>query len=138
MKKGFTLVELLVVVAIIIILTGVGLQYLGSVRSKSRDAKRFTVVKNIEQAVETYYQERCLQNNCTFPTTFSLTDLSVYIGSPEDPSTSTSHPNYSVAYDPVTNKYCIGAKMENANYTNTVSCDSGAGNALHNYRIKGP
>ncbi len=56
-KKGFTLVELLVVIGIIAVLTSIAVIALGSARRKARDAKRVADVKAIQNALELYYQE---------------------------------------------------------------------------------
>ncbi|MBI5742669.1 MAG: type II secretion system protein [Candidatus Niyogibacteria bacterium] len=54
-KKGFTLIELLVVIAIIGILASVVLASLNSARKKSRDARRVADIKQIQLALEMYY-----------------------------------------------------------------------------------
>lgn len=54
-KKGFTLIELLVVIAIIGILSSVVLASLNSARQKSRDARRVTDIKQLQLALELYY-----------------------------------------------------------------------------------
>jgi prepilin-type N-terminal cleavage/methylation domain-containing protein len=54
-SKGFTLIELLVVVAIIGILATVVLSSLGSARTRARDARRVSEMKNLETALEMYY-----------------------------------------------------------------------------------
>lgn len=53
-NKGFTLVELLVVVAIIGLLAGIAVVSVNSVRVKARDAKRIADVKQIQNALELY------------------------------------------------------------------------------------
>ena len=54
-KKGFTLIELLVVVAVIGILASVVLLGLSSVRSKGRDARRISDLKQIQNGLELYF-----------------------------------------------------------------------------------
>jgi len=54
-KRGFTLIELLVVIAIIGILSSVVLASLGTAREKARDATRISDMKNIQLALELYY-----------------------------------------------------------------------------------
>jgi prepilin-type N-terminal cleavage/methylation domain-containing protein len=54
-KKGFTLIELLVVIAIIGVLSSVVLASLNSARQKSRDAKRISDVKQLQLALELYF-----------------------------------------------------------------------------------
>jgi len=54
-KKGFTLVELLVVVAIIALLASVVLASINTARAKSRDAKRFEDMHNFQDALDLYF-----------------------------------------------------------------------------------
>lgn len=62
-KKGFTLIELLVVIAIIGILSAVVLASLNTARLKSRDAKRVADIKQIQVALELYFDD-----NTSYPT----------------------------------------------------------------------
>ncbi len=54
-KRGFTLIELLVVIAIIGILSSVVLASLNSARKKGRDARRVADIKQIQLALELFY-----------------------------------------------------------------------------------
>ena len=54
---GFTLIELLVVIAIIGILASVVLASLNSARLKSRDARRISDVKQLQLALELYFND---------------------------------------------------------------------------------
>src|SRR3989338_3198993 len=54
-NKGFTLLELLVVVGIITILVNMGLSSFSTAQKKGRDAKRKTDIRGIQGALEQYY-----------------------------------------------------------------------------------
>ena len=54
-QKGFTLIELLVVIAIIGVLASVVLASLNNARKKSRDARRIADVKQIQLALELFF-----------------------------------------------------------------------------------
>lgn len=59
-QKGFTLIELLVVIAIIGLLSTLAVVSLNSARQKSRDAKRVADVKQMQTALELYFQDQNL------------------------------------------------------------------------------
>lgn len=54
-KKGFTLVEILIVVAIIGILSAVVLAALSNARTKARDARRIADIKQLQGALDNYF-----------------------------------------------------------------------------------
>jgi len=57
-KQGFTLIELLVVIAIIGLLSTLAVVALNNARQKSRDAKRVADVKQIQTALELFYNDQ--------------------------------------------------------------------------------
>ncbi|RJQ30685.1 type II secretion system protein [Candidatus Parcubacteria bacterium] len=113
-KRGFTLIELLVVIAIIGILSSVVLASLNSARKKSRDARRVADIKQIQLALEMYF-DACK----AYPTALALgtnngsCPSGVTLGSfipvvPTDPSAGAA---YSYGYSGTT-YYHLGATME--------------------------
>lgn len=56
-KQGFTLIELLVVIAIIGMLATLSIVALNTARSRSRDAKRVADIKQLQTALELYYND---------------------------------------------------------------------------------
>lgn len=56
-QKGFTLLELLVAMAIIAILTVLGISSFGTVREKSRDSRRKQDLQSITKSLEMYYND---------------------------------------------------------------------------------
>lgn len=65
---GFTLLELLVVMAIIGILAAIGFGSYGTVQSKARDARRKSDLENVARALEMYYND-----NKAYPAVGSFT-----------------------------------------------------------------
>jgi len=102
--RGFTLIELLVVVAIIGLLSSVVLASLNSARAKARDAQRATSIRQVQIALEFYYD-----NNGSYPsspdvvlTTALTVPLAPYIKQiPVDPSSSV-YRYYNNAQNPAT------------------------------------
>lgn len=54
-NSGFTLLELLVVISIIVILITMGLSSFSTAQKKGRDAKRKSDMKEVQNALEQYY-----------------------------------------------------------------------------------
>ena len=138
--RGFTLIELLVVIAIIGILSSVVLASLNSARQKGRDARRISDIKQIQLALELYYDA-----NGQYPTAISTSTLVTpgYIAAlPADPvgNTAYSYSPYAVSGSAaVCSSYHLGASLEvntssvlptDANITSTptgyVVCTGGA------------
>ncbi len=124
-KKGFTLLEVLIVIAIIGILVSIGLASYSTAQSKSRDARRRGDLKAIQNAFEQYYADSA---TASYPTSCSSIS-SVYLpaGIPTDPQG-----------DPYTNptcsatEYCFCADMESAAADNSnSSCNYGAASKTH-------
>ena len=91
LSRGFTLIELLVVIAIIGILSSVVLASLNSARMKGRDARRISDVKQLQLALELYYDANQSYPVGTGAASTTLTALTTgnFISSiPADPTNS--------------------------------------------------
>jgi len=76
-KKGFTLLELIVAMAIIAVLMGLSLYGIRSVQMSQRDTERRAALSNINLEIAAYYGD-----NGSYPTvTFNVTNSTVTVGS---------------------------------------------------------
>ena len=119
-KKGFTLVELLVVIAIIGLLSTMAVVALNSARQKSRDARRISDVKQIQTALELYYNDKggyppASTNQIATSTTYGMTSYMATIPTPPSPSDCTNTTPYytyvatgSAPYASYSLTYCLG------------------------------
>ena len=126
-KKAFTLVELLVVVAIIGLMAAIATVALNSARAKARDATRTQTLKALRDAVELYYAD-----NGQYPIqTYSGIELycgGAHIDPPSDSAlsvlvpdfmntlpTDPKNPDYHYEYksDATGQNYRLAAYMEN-------------------------
>ena len=106
-QEGFTLVELLVVIAIIAILVVLVLVALGVARERARDSERRTDLRSIQTALELY----TVENNNQYPsaTTWEA-DLDPFIGDvPIDPLGDNS---YGYAVNGTGTEYSLCAELE--------------------------
>jgi len=102
-NQGFTLIELLVVIAIIGILSSVVLASLNSARQKSRDARRIGDVKQLQLALEMYYD-----SNNGYPTSTAALAPDYIPVQPTDPQTAAA---YTYEVDGTSN-YVLRATLE--------------------------
>lgn len=104
MKRGFTLVELLIAVAIVAVLSAVALSVYSTIQISNRDQRRWRDLNNIKQALEIYNHD-----NHYYPS--ALIDLVTanYLDSYTDAYDSRRHP----ALVSSSASYVICAKMEN-------------------------
>jgi prepilin-type N-terminal cleavage/methylation domain-containing protein len=118
-KKGFTLIEILIVVAIIGIMSAIVLAYLDGAKAKGRDTKRIADIKQIEQALEIYFDTcnryptplRGGRMNPTLATTCGNSLPRV----PQDPQASTGkYYGYAVSASPVRYHICATLELGNA------------------------
>lgn len=139
-QKGFTLIEILVVIAIIAVLTGIGLASFQGAQAKARDAKRKGDLKAVATALQALYND-----NQKFPNPTGDQNLSSYTpltsnyikSVPTDPLS--GNPVYCINISTDNQSYTIYAKLENTNDTSifspSVSCNSVAG---YNYKVVNP
>ena len=119
-EAGFTLIELLVVIAIIGVLSSIVLASLNNARQKSRDVRRISDLKQIQLALELYFDA-----NNKYPQASATCDASTDYGLqalkgtqipqvPHDPSSNTTCYMYATLTSESTSptKYHLGARLE--------------------------
>ncbi len=135
-KKGFTLMEILVAIAIIAILTAIGIVSYTSINRNARNAKRKSDIEQVRSALELYRTE--IGHYPGDGSSVLISDLlandaelQTYLSSvPEDPKGSTYQQYLYQATDDngsgVYFGYCVGASMESTDpsYDDT-DCDLG-------------
>ncbi|OGZ23481.1 MAG: hypothetical protein A3A08_01025 [Candidatus Nealsonbacteria bacterium RIFCSPLOWO2_01_FULL_41_9] len=114
MSRGFTLIELLVVIAIIGMLAGIVMVSMGGARSKARDARRQSDIRQIvtAQALVLSDDEAYFDASSTSGTLPAIQNAAgtTYLTSIADPST--GNPAYQWL-DNHWNKFCAYATLEN-------------------------
>ncbi|MEK7162960.1 MAG: type II secretion system protein [Patescibacteria group bacterium] len=112
MKKGFTLIEILIVVAIIGLLTSVVLVGLGSSRAKGRDARRTADLHQTQNALELYYSKNQSYPNVADWSSLRTSLTGAGIGIPDIPSDPIVGWNYGYCRTPDGYGYVVAAYLE--------------------------
>ncbi len=132
-KKGFTLIEVLVVIFIIGLLASVVLVGLGTFRARGRDARRIADLRSTQNILELYYAK-----NGEYPGSNNWGDLkSVLVGAgigvsaiPSDPD---SDQDYFYGVSSSGQSYALGAALEDPDHP--VLRDDVDGGGASNYGV---
>lgn len=122
MKRGFTLLELLIVIAIIGILISIGVVSYSSAQKKSRDSRRTADMKAIQNAWEQYYAD----NSGSYPASCTISATYLPAGLPTDPKSTLAYASTCTA-----STYCFCAGMEVSGSNANSSCNYSAGTKTH-------
>lgn len=116
---GFSLLELLIVIAIIGILVSLGTVSYSSAQKKGRDSRRKSDLRAIQNAWEQYYAD----TNGVYPVSCSVSATYLPAGLPTDPKGGAS---YNGSCTSATYCFCATLEQGGGNATNT-SCTFGSG-----------
>ena len=122
-RKGFTLIEILIVVAIIAILASVVLVGLGPTQSLGRDARRVSDMHEVQNGLELYYNKGGaypVPTTATWgpqstATTFSGMLVNDGIGVSDVPNDPTTGKNYIYGWSAAGANYILETTLENPN-----------------------
>ena len=140
--KGFTLIEMLIVVGIIAILAPLMLRGFGIATARSRDARRIGDLKNLQSALETYYNIENSYPDTDYSGLEALlkTKLGVNFKLSQDPSRGATY-YYCPGSESVSgaiNNYILGAFLEVSPLTDSltdVSCSGYTCGTNHFYCV---
>lgn len=126
-KKGFTLIELLVVVAIIGLLSTLSIIALNTARAKARDARRVSDIKQIQTALELYFNDKS-----AYPSSTAAL-VPAYMGQVPTNPTPTNDGNCAASYS-----YVYTPQSSNRSYTLTYCLGDPTGGLLDGYGTATP
>lgn len=154
-SRGFTLVELLVVISILGILASVGLVAFTSAQMRGRDAQRKSNLKEISSALELYYSDygkypdsvnneiggcpSTLVTACVWGTgEFTDTKTIYFKVLPKDPSASQSY-YYRIVDSGTNQKYQMFAHLENTQDPDLITVNQSCGSGITcNFALTSP
>lgn len=135
MKKGFTLIEILVSVSIIALLTSLGVTNFMVANKKARDGKRQSDLEQIRAALEIYRSDQRI-----YPTTLPEAGGTLSFGTstymqniPGDPTTGRNYSYTSAAG--ATYTLCASLELGSATVTGCGSCGA---EVTCNYKLTNP
>lgn len=108
-QKGFTIIELLVVIVIIGILVALALPQLFAAQARGRDTDRKNDIKNVQQQLEAYYNDEGL-----YPADLATLEADGYLEAVPTPPRAGETYTYTPDAAPA-QSYTLSADLENDN-----------------------
>ncbi len=133
LRQAFTLVELLVTIAIVGILASITVTSFSNHKEKARDARRISELQSIRDAINLYFEE-----NGSFPN--NLNDIASLFDNtlPKDPKTNLDYVYVKINTTPPTPKgYCLLAILETVQSSGDCSVSINGSSEPKRYIIQG-
>lgn len=101
-QKGFTIVELLIVIVVIAVLAAISIVAYGSIQTRARDSARDTAINNIKKTLELYRAQNdiypnpaaCVNAGCALSNLNSYVIPTIVSTIPDDPQAPTKRIMY--------------------------------------------
>ena len=133
--KGFTLIEMILVVTIIAILATSVLVGLGGARTSARNARRVADLRNLQNGLELYYNKNgyyCPGSGYSTLTTC----LQGLMRLPQDPLSSSGWRYYYQSTGRTNQGYILGARLEGVTLSDSIMQDSLSGVSVEGNQCK--
>lgn len=131
-SNGFTLIEILVAIAIIGILAAIGLGSFTSSRRNARDSRRLGDVKTIMNALEQYFND----NNEQYPAnTPALVTAGLLDRAPADPRVPSGCTDYIYAPNASSTSYTLDYSLERISNNAIGALNTGTVGCATDYRV---
>jgi len=134
-QKGYTFIEILVVITIIAVLTAIGVVNFRVANRKGRDGRRQSDLEQIRAALELYRTDQgAYPASVTFGGSFSYNGTTYMEKVPEDPLEDYDY-SYSVGAFNTTYTLCAALELETTGTCSVGSCGTGI---TCNYELTNP
>ncbi len=138
-KRGFSLIELLVAISIIALLAALIISGIGNSRTRGRDSKRVSDIKNIQISLELYYDRNHFYPDSATAQSVQTALTGLVSGGfmqsiPDDPLGGTVHYMYMSNGATKSTSYCLGADLESTIYAENTCATSPDLGATYEYR----
>lgn len=124
-KKGFTIIELLIVIIIIAILATIGVVAYGNVQESARNSKRQSDISSLHTALEAYFTQKS-----QYPSATEINDATFrtanFKGVPDETFKDPKGANSQMAAARTVNQYA---------YVVDANCDNSAGSECTEYQL---
>lgn len=133
-RKGFTLIEILIVTGIIAVLATVILVAGDKAREEARDSKRIADLNQIELALEAYFNNPSSTGGQQYPSSLGQLVTTGFIDSaPTDPESGTQ---YDYLPNATQSGFCLGTVLEiPVDGANKQSANCNTNNPKDNYEV---
>jgi len=125
-KQGFTLIEILIVVAIIGLLASVVLVGLGSFRTRGRDSRRIADLREVQNGLELYYTKNQSYPDAASWDALKTALISAGIGLSDIPNDPIIGRNYGYCKTSDNYNYVVAAYLEDIDNAALKQASSGA------------